>query len=88
MGGEGGGWECMVKVVKQPLTKTVGRTTLNYDELQTTMVEIEAIVNAQPLTYVYDVLTPFCSILSDSQHLSHSCITYLQLIENNFTTQN
>ena len=50
----GGFWERMVKVVKQPLKKTVGRSTLNYDELQTTMVEIEAIVNARPLTYVYD----------------------------------
>lgn len=52
--GGGGVWERMVKVVKQPLKKTVGRNTLNYDELQTTMVEIEAIVNARPLTYVYD----------------------------------
>ena len=44
----------MVKSVKQPLKKMVGHTTLVYDELQTAVVEIEAIVNAQPLTYVYD----------------------------------
>ena len=43
--GGGGVWECIVKVMKQPLKKTVGCTTLNYDELQTTKVEIEAVVN-------------------------------------------
>jgi len=52
--GGGGYWERMVKSVKQPLKKTVGRSTLDYDELQTAVVEIEAIVNARPLTYVYD----------------------------------
>ena len=44
----------MVKGVKQPLKKAVGRSTLDYDELQTAVMEIEAIVNARPLTYVYD----------------------------------
>ena len=44
----------MVKSVNQPLKKTVGHTTLDYNELQTAVVEIEAIVNARPLTYVYD----------------------------------
>lgn len=31
----------------------MGRTTLNYDELQSAKVEIKAIVTAQPLTYMY-----------------------------------
>ena len=53
-GGGGGYWERMVKGVKQPLKKTVGRSTLDYGELQTAVVEIEAVVNASPLTYVYD----------------------------------
>jgi len=52
--GRGGYWERMVKDGKQPLKKTVRRSTLDYDELQTAVVEIEAIVNARPLTYVYD----------------------------------
>ena len=54
VGGGGGCWERMVKGVKQPLKKTVGRSTLDYDELQTAVMEIRAIVNARPLTYVYD----------------------------------
>ena len=44
----------MVRGVKQPLKKTVGRSTLDYDELQTAVVEIEAIVNGGLLMYVYD----------------------------------
>ena len=60
----------MVKVVKQPLKKTVGRTTLNFDELQTTVVEIEAIVNARPITYVYDDDESVSTPLTPS-HLIH-----------------
>ena len=44
----------MVKGVKQSVKKTVGRTTLDYDELRTAVMEIEAIINARPLTYVSD----------------------------------
>lgn len=36
------------------MKKTVGRTTLDYDDLRTAVVEIEAIINARPLTYVSD----------------------------------
>ena len=50
----GGYWEYMVKGVKQSVKKTVGRTTLDYDELRTAVVDIEAIINARPLTYVSD----------------------------------
>lgn len=50
----GGFWERMVKTVKQSLKKAVGRTTLTYDELNTILIEVESIVNARPMTYVYD----------------------------------
>ena len=50
----GGYWERMVKGVKHSVKKTVGRTILDYDELLTAVVEIEAVINARPLTYVYD----------------------------------
>ena len=40
--------------MKRPLRKVVGRANLTYDELQTLIVEIEGIVNARPITYVYD----------------------------------
>ncbi|KAL9979037.1 hypothetical protein ACROYT_G016629 [Oculina patagonica] len=72
----GGFWERMVKVVKQPLKKTVGRTTLNYDELQTIMVEIQAIVNARPLTYVYDDEESISTPLTPSHLITGRRITY------------
>ena len=40
--------------MKRPLRKVIGRTNLTYDELQTIVVEIEGLINARPLTYVYD----------------------------------
>ena len=27
---------------------------LNYDELRTLLIEVEGVINARPLTYVYD----------------------------------
>ena len=50
----GGFWERLVASVKRPLKCIVGRSTLTYYELQTILVEIEALINARPLTYVYD----------------------------------
>ena len=50
----GGFWERLIRSVKRPLRKVIGRTNLSYDELQTLVVEIEGIVNARPITYVYD----------------------------------
>ena len=32
----------------------IGRSTLNYDQLNTVLVKVETIVNSRPLTYVYD----------------------------------
>ena len=37
-----------------PLKKVLGRATLNFEQLRTLMVEIESVINARPITYVYD----------------------------------
>ena len=50
----GGFWERLVQSVKRPLKKVLGRSTLNFEELRTILVEIESVINARPIMYLYD----------------------------------
>ena len=50
----GGFWERMVGITKRCLKKTIGRSTLTFEELRTLVVEVEGTINNRPLTYVYD----------------------------------
>ena len=50
----GGFWERLVRSVKNCIKKVVGRSTLNFEELRTLLVEVESTLNNRPLTYVYD----------------------------------
>ena len=47
-----GVFERMVKSVKRCLKKSIGRARLTYDELLTTLVEVEMILNSRTLSYV------------------------------------
>ena len=49
----GGFWEKLIRSVKRPLKKVIGKSTLSVDELHTILTEIEAVINARPITYVY-----------------------------------
>ena len=61
---QGGFYEQLVGLVKQSLWKGMGRKILYWDKLMTLLMEVEAIINTSPLTYVYKefksgfVLTP------------------------------
>ncbi|XP_058827429.1 uncharacterized protein LOC131687365 [Topomyia yanbarensis] len=60
----GGLWESAVKSFKTLFKRSIGLHTLVYDEMQTVLVQIEAILNSRPLTPVsndpddYEALTP------------------------------
>ena len=48
----GGFWERLIGLTKASLKKVLGRASVNLVTLQTLVVEIEAILNDRPLTYV------------------------------------
>ncbi|GFX40141.1 integrase catalytic domain-containing protein [Trichonephila clavipes] len=48
----GGFYERLVKTIKDPLRKILGRALLTFEELSTLLSEVEVIVNHRPLTYV------------------------------------
>ena len=48
----GGFWERLVGMVKMSLKKTLGRAFITLNTLQTTIVEVEAVLNDRPLTYL------------------------------------
>ena len=50
----GGYWEGLIRSIKSPIKKVIGRSMLSYDEMSTLLTEVEAVINARPLTYVYD----------------------------------
>ena len=59
----GGFWERLVQTVKRSLRKVLFRASVTYEELQTTIIDVEGIINSRPLTYAYDndveeILTP------------------------------
>ena len=56
--------------VKRNLKKTVGRASLSYDELNTLVIEIEGLLNACPITYVYDDDDALAQLLTPSHLIS------------------
>ena len=59
----GGFFERLVGIMKRSLSKVVGRSTLNFDELEEVLLDVECIMNNRPLCYVGEefeepVITP------------------------------
>ena len=49
----GGVFECLIESIKRCLKKVLRTAVLSEDEIRTIITEIEATLNARPLTYVY-----------------------------------
>ena len=50
----GGFYERLVRSVKLVLRKVIGKARLTYEEMETSLIEIEAAINTRPITYLYD----------------------------------
>ena len=79
----GGFWERLVKTVKLCLKKSIGRATVTYYELATILTEVESVINARPITYVYDdeesvsyALTPYPNLYPMQYYNSPELLTY------------
>ena len=65
----GGFWERLIGLTKTVIRKTLGRTLVTLEELQTLIVEVEAILNDRPITFVP-------SDINDAEPLTRSHLLY------------
>ncbi|GFT06649.1 integrase catalytic domain-containing protein [Trichonephila clavipes] len=48
----GGWWERLVRIIKELLRRSLGKSILSYEELTTVICDCEFLINSRPLTYI------------------------------------
>ncbi|XP_035206721.1 uncharacterized protein LOC118181656 [Stegodyphus dumicola] len=78
----GGFWERLMRSIKEPLKKILGRALLTFEELSTILIELECVLNNRPLTYESNELgeprplTPSQFYCQDVVHLTFPSISW------------
>ena len=77
----GGFWERLISQVKRCLKKTLGKTSLDFYELQTVLSQVELILNSRPLGVLFDdvleqILTPNHLLFGRKLNLVNSSSTH------------
>ena len=83
-------FELLVQSVKRSLSKILGQAKFSYDELNTVLIEVGAIVNSRLLTYITsddleEPLTPSHLIIGRTILSLPDDLTYLKDIDEEFT---
>jgi len=78
-------YERLVGLVKQSLRKGIDRKLLYWDNALTMLVEVEAIINTRPLTYLYSefsicYIRAIRLILGHTHTHAHTDLRKLQLV--------
>ena len=50
----GGFWERLIGVFNRLLRRTLKKSCLNYEEMLTTLIDCEAVIDSRPFTYLLD----------------------------------
>ncbi|XP_017877686.1 uncharacterized protein LOC108623602, partial [Ceratina calcarata] len=50
----GGFWERLIGVLKRLLRRTLKKTCLSFEEMMTTLIDCEAVINSRPITFLSD----------------------------------
>ena len=61
----GGWWERLIRILKDLLRRTLRRTSLSYEEMNTVLCDCEAVMNSRPLTYMTEESTETMAITPD-----------------------
>ena len=74
----GGFFERLVGTTKRTLKKMLGKQSLTYEELETSLARVEAAINSRPLTYVsediFEPLTPLHLIFGKRLNNEHTSL--------------